>query len=218
MIIIRGRQFEILIFLLKNKKTTYKELSEKFEVSTKTIERDINYLSSMGVPIFCLQGNGGGVFIDEKYKLSKSFFTNEDIHHIVLALTAFDSITGQSHKSNILNKLCLITPELTTLFEKDATDYFIVDLVEEKVELPNTIMERINESLDNEVLISLFVSNQHYTVAPISYVLKADGMYLYCFEANYMLIKISDIENCSITLWEFTREFISYHNNKNNII
>ena len=218
MIIIRGRQFEILIFLLKNKKTTYKDLSEKFEVSTKTIERDVNYLSSMGVPIFCLQGSGGGVFIDEKYKLSRSFFTNEDIHHIVLALTAFDSITGQSSKANILNKLCLITPELTTLFEKDATDYFIVDLVEEKVEIPNTIMESINLSLDDEVFISLVVSNQHCTVAPISYVLKTDGMYLYCFETKYMLIKISDIEECFVTSCEFTRDFISYNNNKNNII
>ena len=214
----RGRQFEILIFLLKNKKTTYKELSMRFEVSTKTIERDINYLSSMGIPVYSLQGIGGGVFIDEKYKLSRSFFTNEDIHHLVFALTAFDSITSQSNKASIINKLCLIAPELTTLFEKDATDYFIVDLVNENVEISHIIMDSINQCLDDEVLISLVLSDKKYTVAPISYVLRADGLHLYCFDTKYMLIKISDIEECSITSCEFIREFIPYNNNKNNII
>ena len=214
-----GRQFEILIFLLKNKKTTYKELSVIFEVSSKTIERDINFLSSMGVPIFCLQGIGGGVFIDEKYKLTKSFFTNEDIHHIVLALTAFDSITEKSYKDSIVNKLCLIAPELTTLFEKDAKDYFVVDLVEEKIDVDTNIMESINQSLDYEILISLILANQQLTVAPISYVLKNDGMYLYCFDIKYMLIKISDIKECIVSSCEFNRDFISYNNNnKNNII
>ena len=214
----RGRQFEILIFLLKIKKTTYKELSEKFEVCSKTIERDIDYLSSMGIPVFCLQGIGGGVFIDEKYKLSRSFFTNEDIHHLVFALTAFDSITGQSIKANIINKLCLISPDLTSLFEKDATDYFIVDLVKENAEVPPNIMESINQCLDDEVLISLVLSNKQCTVAPISYVLMTDGIHLYCFDTKYMLIKISDIEECSVTSCEFTREFIPYNNKKNNII
>ena len=213
-----GRQFEILIFLLKNKKTTYKELSVIFEVSSKTIERDINFLSSMGVPVFCLQGIGGGVFIDEKYKLTKSFFTNEDIHHIVLALTAFDSITEKSYKDTIVNKLCLIAPELTTLFEKDAKDYFVVDLVEEKIDVDTNIMESINQSLDYEILISLILADQHLTVAPISYVLKNDGMYLYCFDSKYMLIKISDIKECIVSSCEFNRDFISYNNNKNNII
>ncbi|MEG1678261.1 MAG: HTH domain-containing protein, partial [Clostridia bacterium] len=53
---IKGRHLEILIYLLKQKKTTYRQLATHFEVSTKTIERDINRLSAMGIPVYCTQG------------------------------------------------------------------------------------------------------------------------------------------------------------------
>ncbi|MEG0683078.1 MAG: HTH domain-containing protein, partial [Raoultibacter sp.] len=61
----KGRHLELLVYLLKHKKTSYKQLAQHFEVSTKTIERDINRLSAMGIPVYCLQGVGGGVRIDE---------------------------------------------------------------------------------------------------------------------------------------------------------
>ncbi|MEG1523775.1 MAG: HTH domain-containing protein, partial [Clostridia bacterium] len=64
-IAIKSRHLEVLIYLLKYKKTTYKQLAHHFEVSIKTIERDIGRLSSMGIPVYCTQGFGGGVQIDE---------------------------------------------------------------------------------------------------------------------------------------------------------
>lgn len=70
----RNRQLDILVYLLKHKKSTYHELADRFEVCTKTIERDIDRLSSFGVPVYCQQGADGGVFIDEKYKFDTSFF------------------------------------------------------------------------------------------------------------------------------------------------
>lgn len=82
----KNRQLDILIYLLKHKKTTYTELANYFEVSNKTIERDIDRLSSVGVPVYCQQGAGGGVYIDEKYKFATSFFTPEEVSHIVTSL------------------------------------------------------------------------------------------------------------------------------------
>ena len=45
----KARHLEILIYLLKHKKTTYRQLAQNYEVSIKTIERDINCLSTMGI-------------------------------------------------------------------------------------------------------------------------------------------------------------------------
>lgn len=207
----KGRQIEILIFLLKNKKTTYKNLSELFGVSIKTIERDINYLSSIGVPIYCLQGIGGGVFIDENYKLSQTFFTNKDIHNIIYALTIFDEITGAKNKDEILIKLCLIAPNLTNTVEKDAKNYFITDLIDEKIIIDKDISKIINYCLDKELYINLYLNDKNVVVAPISYILKPNGMYIYCFDTEYKLIKMNSIIKCNSTDIEFTRYFKPYN-------
>ncbi|MEG2200380.1 MAG: HTH domain-containing protein, partial [Anaerovorax sp.] len=145
---IKGRHLEILIYLLKYKKTTYKQLAEHFEVSGKTIERDIDRLSAMGIPVYCVQGVGGGVRIDENYKFSTSFFTDADIHQIVFALKIMDSFSETPKKSDIINKLCLIAPELTAMFENDAENYLSIDLLSEKISTENWICEKIDYCLD----------------------------------------------------------------------
>ena len=48
---------------------TANELSEKFEVSVRTIYRDIDSLSSAGIPIYALQGKGGGIEIAKEFVL-----------------------------------------------------------------------------------------------------------------------------------------------------
>ncbi|GAA0782105.1 helix-turn-helix transcriptional regulator [Hathewaya limosa] len=211
---IRNRQLELLLYLLKNKKTTYKQLAREFEVSTKTIERDIDRLSAMGVPVQCIQGKHGGVFIDEKYKLSTSFFTNEDIQDIIFALTAFDSFGKKQCKENILKKLCMIAPELVGVLENDSKEYFVCDLVSEKVDMQSEICKNINECMNKDVFLKISFNNYKAVVAPISYVLKPDGLYLYCFNDEYYLISISKIKHTEITENEFIRDFIPYKENK----
>ncbi|MEF9942455.1 MAG: HTH domain-containing protein [Lachnospiraceae bacterium] len=210
---IRGRHLEILIYLLKCKATTYRQLAEQFEVSTRTIERDINRLSSMGIPVYCVQGVGGGVRIDENYKFGTSFFTNEEIHQIIFALKIMNSL-GQPKKTNtILDKLCLITPELSAIYESDAENYLSIDLVTEKVDTDQWVFQKIDSCLDEETLA---VINESLTVAPIRYVLKNDGLYLFCFSDDYQLIKFSEIEKVEVTTIPFNRNFISYEEYKKN--
>ncbi|MEG1458012.1 MAG: HTH domain-containing protein [Acetivibrio sp.] len=208
---IKGRHLEILIYLLKYKKTTYKELAEHFEVSKKTIERDINRLSSIGIPVYCTQGIGGGVRLMEDYKFSTSFFTNRDIHQIIFALKIMNSLSETSQKSEIIDKLCLIAPELSAMFESDAEKYLSIDLLSEKVSVENWIYEKIDYGLDQEVLL---IINDSLTVAPIGYVLKSDGLYLYCFTDSYDMIKCRNITKIEPTQRSFEREFISYEEYK----
>lgn len=211
--IIGGRHLEVLIYLLRNKKTTYKQLAKHFEVSTKTIERDINRLSAMGIPVYCTQGVGGGVRLDESYKFSTSFFTNSDIHQIIFALKIMDSLSDKPVKNTIINKLCLIAPELSAMFESDAERYLSVDLLSEKVGDENKVCEKIDYCLDNEVLA---IINSNLTVAPIGYVLKTDGLYLFCFSHCYTMIKCRNIQQLEITEVSFEPDFISYEEYKKN--
>ncbi|AVK98395.1 HTH domain-containing protein [Lysinibacillus sphaericus] len=210
---IRNRQMEILLHLLKVKKTTHEALARQFEVSVKTIQRDIDKLSMMGVPVTCKQGHRGGVYIEEHYKLSSSFFNDEDLQVLTFALSVYDSLSMQMHKERILKKLALISPELIYLYEQDAKDYFIVDLFDNKVDMTEAVYQRINHCLDEEYYLRVIIGEKQMDVAPISYVLKADGLYLYAFERKYVLIKIASITYSHITNIEFERNFTPYQQN-----
>ncbi|MEG2222061.1 MAG: HTH domain-containing protein [Oscillospiraceae bacterium] len=200
----------LLIHLLKCKKTTYGELARQFEVSVKTIERDIDRLSAMGIPVYCTQGAGGGVHLDEHYKFGTSFFTEWELHQIIFALKIMDSLSETPVENTILDKLCLIAPELSALFASDAETYLSIDLLTEKVGPENWVCAKIDFCLDNEVLAEI----DGVRVAPIGYVLKPDGLYLFCFSEGYRLLKCREMQTIVPTDIDFLRDFISYETYK----
>ena len=73
------RLIGILSILLQKEKTTAPFLAEKFEVSRRTINRDIESLCKAGIPIMTKQGKGGGISILDNYKLNKTLLTNTDV-------------------------------------------------------------------------------------------------------------------------------------------
>jgi len=75
-----------VLILLNKGTTTARELAERFEVSTRTIYRDIDILSSAGVPVYTNKGNGGGISILENYSLNKAILTDHERDSLLLAL------------------------------------------------------------------------------------------------------------------------------------
>lgn len=74
----QGRLFKIVYHLLDKGRTTAPELAEKFEVSVRTIYRDLDAISAAGIPIYTVQGKGGGIFILPEFVLEKSLLTPQD--------------------------------------------------------------------------------------------------------------------------------------------
>lgn len=99
-----NRLFRILYYILERGKVTATELAEKFEVSVRTIYRDVDSLSSVGIPIYTTQGKGGGIEIAEDYVLRKSLLTAEEKEQIMAALQGLNS-TSQLYQSDLLTKL-----------------------------------------------------------------------------------------------------------------
>lgn len=98
------RLFEIVFILLHKEKVTAKWLAEKFEVSTRTIYRDLDTLSSAGIPIYTNKGNGGGISILEGFKLEKTFLSEAEQNDILFGLQCLGA-TGYKERSQALNKL-----------------------------------------------------------------------------------------------------------------
>lgn len=81
-----SRLFEITTILLNKGHITAQELAGRFEVSTRTIYRDIDLLSSAGVPVYMNRGHGGGIYLLEDYTLSKALISDREREILLLAV------------------------------------------------------------------------------------------------------------------------------------
>ena len=87
------RLIAILTTLLQKDKVTAAYLAEKFEVSERTILRDIDTLNRAGIPIITTQGSGGGIAVSDNYKIDKTLLSSEDLQSILSGLRGLDSIS-----------------------------------------------------------------------------------------------------------------------------
>lgn len=98
------RLLGIVMILLQKEKVTAPYLAEKFEVSRRTINRDIEDLCMAGIPVVTIQGGNGGISIADGYRIDKSVLTYQEMEHVVAALRGMDSITPQVGTEQLLSK------------------------------------------------------------------------------------------------------------------
>ena len=99
------RRIGILSVLLQKDKTTAPELAEKFEVSRRTISRDIETLCRAGIPIRTVQGAGGGISIMEGYRMDRTLLTSKDMQMILAGLRSLDSVSGSRYYEQLMEQL-----------------------------------------------------------------------------------------------------------------
>ena len=94
-----------MVYLLMNKETvTAKELAERFEVSVRTVYRDVETLSMAGIPVYTRTGRNGGISLTEQFVLNKMLVTKEDQEQILAALASLKE-TGAGREDETLEKL-----------------------------------------------------------------------------------------------------------------
>ena len=99
------RLIGILSILLQEEKTTAPELAEKFEVSRRTINRDIEDLCKAGIPIRTAQGTGGGISIMDGYRIDRTILTSKDMQMILAGLRGLDSVSGKRYYGQLMEKI-----------------------------------------------------------------------------------------------------------------
>ena len=99
------RLIGILSILLQEEKTTAPDLAERFEVSRRTINRDIEDLCKAGIPIKTVQGSGGGISIMDGYRMDRTILTSRDMQMILAGLRSLDSVSGSRYYTRLMEKL-----------------------------------------------------------------------------------------------------------------
>lgn len=99
------RMIGILSILLQQQKVTAPYLAEKFEVSRRTINRDIEALCMAGIPLITTQGKNGGISIIDGYRIDRMLLTSSDMQAILAGLRSLDSVSGTKRYAQLMEKL-----------------------------------------------------------------------------------------------------------------
>lgn len=187
-----SRLFKIVYLLQESKHLTAKDLAEHFEVSTRTILRDVDTLSEAGIPIYTTKGKGGGIFLLDNFILNKTTISKKEQDQILFALQSL-SLTEQLEEKELLSKL-------QAFFQNTKTGWIEVDFSRwgsEKSEKEGfgLIKEAI---LQHKVLSFAYTSSYgetlRRTVNPLRLVFKNNAWYLqaYCrLKEDYRTFKIN---------------------------
>ena len=114
-----NRLFEIVYVLMEKSTVTAKELAGRFEVSQRTIYRDIETLSESGIPVYMTKGKGGGISLLPEFVFNKALLTEEERREILTSMRAVSALSLSS-KSGALSKM-------QNLFGQRQCDWIEVD-------------------------------------------------------------------------------------------
>ena len=204
---VNNRLFEIVYILMRKRKVTAKELADKFEVSTRTIYRDIETLSRANIPIYASKGKEGGIGLLDEYVLNKAILSEEEQNQILFALQGMEKVSGQEEK-HILEKLSI-------LFNKKINDWIKIDFSNwEEYSMKEERFDRIKSAIlnKNKIEFTYYNSNGEESrrmVEPLQIWFKDKSWYLisYCrLKEDYRIFKMARIKEIKILEEHFERE------------
>lgn len=212
-----NRLFEIIYLLLDKKVVTSKELAERFEVSTRTIYRDIEVLSSAGIPVYMSKGKGGGISLLPSFVLNKTVLTDNEKEDILSSLKALNA-TGLSQTDTALKKL-------NSLFGQSSSDWIEVDFSswsnsEEESQVFNTLKSAI---LSRKIVVFAYANAKGQQLKreaePLKLCFKSGAWYLYAFckiKNDFRFFKLKRIKELVVMEKNFNRTTPAKIFSKNN--
>ncbi|AUN16974.1 transcriptional regulator [Clostridium botulinum] len=213
------RLISIIMVLLNNERISAIKLAEMFEVTPRTIYRDIDTISLAGIPIITHTGVNGGVSIMPEYKVDKKFFTASDISTLLMGLSSVSTTLSNKEVIGTLEKVKSLLPKDQFRDIELKSNQITIDLTTwmgNKSFQPN--LEKVKSALND----SKYLSFKYYggnrkkdkrCIEPYKLILKENNWYLqgYCtLREDFRVFKLSRISNLEILESIFVpREFKS---------
>lgn len=184
------RLIGIITILLQRDQVTAPELAERFEVSRRTINRDIEDICRAGIPLVTTQGYGGGISIAAGYKLDHSLLTEEELQLLFSGMKGMDSISEKAHSPLLAEKL--------SAGAVDLTDNFNIDLASHYKDTLSRKISAIKGAIRNRYLLSFSYfyekGEDRRTIEPYRLIFKWSDWYVwgYCLERqDFRLFKLN---------------------------
>lgn len=207
----------IIMLLLEKERVSARELADLFEVSPRTIYRDIEAIGMAGVPVRATAGTGGGIEIMPQYKLDKKVFSADELSALLTGLTNLSGLVHGKEADRALAKLrSFVPPEQARAVELKASQ-ILIDLNPWMGNGSVTrALELVKKSLQESKLISFSYIDGHSvrterTAEPCQLVLKGRSWYVLAFcrvRNGFRLFRLSRMTELRLLEERFTpREY-----------
>lgn len=197
-----SRLFKILYYLLDRGRATAPELAARFEVSTRTIYRDIDALSGAGIPVYSEAGRRGGICLMNHFVLDRAVLTEAEKQDILSALQSVAAAGNRGGEATLEKLSALFQIQSENWYEVDFTRWGVQTGDHEKFELLKKSV------LTHRRVRILYVGagreKSYRTVEPLKLLYKSRAWYLkaYCLEKEaFRLFKLN-----RILKWEVLEE------------
>jgi len=184
---------------MNKKRVTANELASHFEVSKRTILRDIDALTTAGIPIYTTQGKGGGIFIHDHFVLNKTFISEDEKKQILFSLQSM-SATEFIDTDQVLSRL-------RNFFASPNKEWIEVDFSRWGHSAADTTkFEMLKNAIINEFAVSFDYLSPYgefkgREVYPLKLSFKSKAWYLQSFclaENDYRVFKFTRISNMAV--------------------
>lgn len=187
------RLIGIITILLQKEKITTSKLAKRFEVSNRTIQRDIEDICKAGIPVVSMRGYDGGLSIAEGYKIDKTILTQKELNAIFTGLKSIESVSKSTYTQGLMEKFTygknaiLSDPNRIII---DLASFYQVSLTD-KIEL-------IKQAIHNQEVISFRYYSENgeseRTIEPYFIVFRWFAWYVYGYcltKQDYRLFKLN---------------------------
>ena len=202
-----NRYFQMIYLLLDKGQMTAPELADYFEVSIRTIYRDIDILSSAGIPIYATQGKGGGIAIQDSFVLKKSLLSEQEQKQILMALQGIRVLEDE--------QINMLLSKLSGVFQRQQGNWLEIDF---STWTKSGAGKHNFQLLQSAIWKSRIVSFSYYSgkgeqtkriIEPHKLVFKTSDWYLYGYctlRKDFRFFKLTRIRDLKLQDAEFMRE------------
>lgn len=199
------RLYAITVYLLNHGRTSASNLAKHFEVSTRTIQRDIDSLCVSGIPVIAVNGINGGYEISDCFRIDRELSTSDEYSLILTALRGLVSATENEKAKNTLEKLS---------HAANADDTGIILDFSVLREGDYTILQQLQAAVTQKQTVRFTYTNNNnetrvHHVEPIAVLYRWYAWYLLAYSRvrdDYRTYKLIRMSNLEVTDETFLRE------------
>lgn len=213
-----NRLLGIVVYLLNRDVVSARALAEKFDVSPRTIQRDMDSIGGAGIPVGSILGKNGGYYILDSYKMNRQLLQSEDYMYILTALKGLVSGYNSRRAEETVEKMISLSPaglsseqpfrlQLDTLREGSGTIHS-VEVIEEAIRSRTAVQFQYTDAQQS-------VSSRYVEPLLLSYRWHAWYLFAYCCgREDYRLFRLSRIREIRNT----GQTFIHSHGNAEQLL
>lgn len=179
------RLYALTLYLLNHGKSSVSKLAKHFEVSVRTIQRDIDVLCQAGIPICAFTGTNGGYEIINDFKMNNQLASEDEYAYIATAINGLKTVTNNPVANDIYEKI--------TALSKNSNTGMILDFSVLREDDEN-LLQMLQSAVKNKQAVVFSYTNNsgkisNHCVEPIAVIYKWYAWYILAYNRKKRIIE-----------------------------